>query len=142
MSDWELLQSWATEQSESAFAELVRRHINLVYGSALRQVADPELARDITQAVFLVLSRKAAALKHEVLLAGWLFRTTCHVAARASRAETRRRRRELEASIMNSSIGGEHDKRDWSELEPEVDSALAALPEVDRNALVIRFLEE
>ncbi|HEV8542905.1 MAG TPA: sigma factor, partial [Verrucomicrobiae bacterium] len=76
MSDWELLQSWAREQSESAFAALVHRHVNLVYGSALRQMRDAELAGDATQAMFLLLSRKAKTLRREVILSGWLFRAT------------------------------------------------------------------
>jgi DNA-directed RNA polymerase specialized sigma24 family protein len=62
MNDWELLRSWAEQHSEPAFTELVRRHLNLVYGSAVRQLGQSDLAQDVCQAVFLVLARKAGRL--------------------------------------------------------------------------------
>jgi len=61
MTDRELLEKWGVERDENAFAELVRRHLNLVYGSAMRQVRDVALAQDVVQAVFLVLSHKATS---------------------------------------------------------------------------------
>ena len=62
MNDWELLQSWVQQRSDAAFTELVSRHLDLVYASALRQVREPELARDVSQAVFLALAQKAPRL--------------------------------------------------------------------------------
>ena len=59
MNDPERLQAWATRRDEPAFAELVRLHLGLVYGSALRQVREPVLAQEVAQAVFLVLADKA-----------------------------------------------------------------------------------
>jgi RNA polymerase sigma factor (sigma-70 family) len=144
MTDWDLLQEWASTRSESAFAELLRRHLNLVYGSALRQVRDPELARDVAQAVFLLLSRKAAEIKPKVVLSGWLFRATGYAASRASRAEVRRRRRESEAIIMNSDIRGgqiEGHSENGTFEQVEIDSALSALPEIDRAAVITWFIE-
>ncbi len=38
MNDSELLHAWASRRDEAAFAELVRRHLNLVHTSARRQV--------------------------------------------------------------------------------------------------------
>jgi len=35
--DCDLLRRYAETQSEDAFAELVRRHVNLVYSAAMRQ---------------------------------------------------------------------------------------------------------
>ena len=142
MTDWELLRAWAEQHSEPAFAELVRRHLHLVYGSAMRQVRNPDLAQDVCQAVFLALARKAGRLGPGVILSGWLFRTTCHIAARATRSDYRRQRRELEAAAMNlaptpSDPAPEH----WPEVAPHLDAALASLPTTDRDAVVLRYFE-
>ena len=142
MNDGHLLQAWATERSEAAFAEIVHRHLNLVYASALRQVRDVELARDVAQAVFLILARKAGRLGPKVLLAGWLFRTTRFVAARALRTAQRRQHYEQLAVAMNppydaSSVMPEH----WLEVEPHLDAALVSLSTADRDALVLRYFE-
>src|SRR6516162_3296299 len=100
MSETELLHQYASDKSETAFRELVERHLPLVYSAALRQAGDAALAEDVTQVVFMILARKAAALSPQTLLPGWLFRTTRHAAAKALRTEQRRRRRELEAFRM------------------------------------------
>src|SRR5271169_5586876 len=48
--DAALLRSYADEGSEAAFAELVRRHVDLVYGAALRRTGgDPHRAADVAQ---------------------------------------------------------------------------------------------
>src|SRR5262245_48204416 len=97
-ADLELIRSYATTGSEEAFAEVTRRHLGLVYSAALRQVGDVHLAQEVTQAVFVILARKAGSLRDGTVLAGWLFRTTRFAAARAVRAERRRQRREQEAA--------------------------------------------
>jgi DNA-directed RNA polymerase specialized sigma24 family protein len=99
--DAELLRCYAETQSEDAFAELVRRHSNLVYSAALRQVnGDVPLAQDVAQKVFTELARKAADLSHYRVLTGWLYSSTHFIAAKAVRTEHRRHIHEQEAQVM------------------------------------------
>src|SRR6516162_2345961 len=95
--DLSLLREYASSRSEEAFATLVSRYVNLVYSVALRQVDDPHLAEDITQAVFVVLARKADSLGDKTILPGWLCRTARYAAANALTIQHRRQRREQEA---------------------------------------------
>src|SRR5690348_702785 len=97
LDDSELLRQYARQHSEEAFATLVSRHIDLVYSAALRHVGNHHQAEEITQAVFVILARKAAALSPATVLAGWLFRTTRLTAANYLRGEIRRSHREQEA---------------------------------------------
>src|SRR6266699_6039958 len=99
-SDRDLLRDFAVNGSETAFGGLVQRHIHLVYSTALRQIRDAEMAKDVTQAVFIILARKAPKLGTKVILPAWLYRTTRFAAADAMKAERRRLDRELEATMM------------------------------------------
>ena len=70
--DHELLREYADRGVESAFAELVRRHIDLVYSAAARLVVDRHLAEDVTQAVFVALAQNASKLAGRSVLSSWL----------------------------------------------------------------------
>ncbi len=135
--DAELLTEYTTRHSEDAFAELVRRHVALVYSAALRQVREPQLAEDVTQAVFIILARKARAVRRHTALSGWLCRVAHFVSRDALRAERRRRHREQAATRMENTAD-----TDWMQIAPLLDEVVARLNEKDRNAIVLRFYEQ
>jgi DNA-directed RNA polymerase specialized sigma24 family protein len=83
LTDQQLLRDYAERQMEAAFGELVRRHVDLVYSAALRMVRDAHMAEDVTQGVFVALSRSAGQLTARLVLSGWLHRTTQNLAGRA-----------------------------------------------------------
>lgn len=138
--DEQLLQQYTNERSESAFGELVTRHIDLVYSAALRVVnGDTPLAQDVTQTVFIDLARKARSLPRGVVLAGWLHRRTCYRAATAVRTERRRRSREQTAMEMRAL--DDNTEAPWEHIAPYLDEGLNQLKSSDRDALVLRFLK-
>jgi len=140
MDDLALLREYAVNHSDDAFAELVSRHVNFVHSAALRQAGDPNLAEEVTQAVFVILAQKAGRISDKTILTGWLFRTTRFAALAQMRAETKRRQREQEAYMQNELQTSTADEY-WSQISPCLDEALAALGEKDRQAVLLRFFE-
>jgi RNA polymerase sigma factor (sigma-70 family) len=140
MDDMALLREYATNRSEDAFAELVSRRLNFVHSAALRQVRDPSLAQEVTQAVFVILAQKAEKISDKTILAGWLFRTTRFAALAQMRAEAKRRQREAEAQ-MQTEIESSAPDEFWSQISPQLDEALAGLGENDRQAVLLRYFE-
>lgn len=137
--DQELLREYASRSSEPAFATLVSRHVDMVYSVALRCVGNHHQAEEITQAVFVVLARKAGSLRRGTVLSGWLFHTARLTTANFIRTETRRARREQEA-FMQSHVE-ENQTEVWQQIAPLLDDAIADLGEKDRNAVVLRFVK-
>ncbi|HEX9048564.1 MAG TPA: sigma-70 family RNA polymerase sigma factor, partial [Verrucomicrobiae bacterium] len=142
-SDAELLAEYVDRQSEAAFTQLVERHVALVHSAALRQVGEPHLAQEITQAVFIILARKARSLVGHAVLAGWLCRTAHLAALDALKQQRRRQQREHNAyleSAMNE-ISADTEAA-WQQLAPVLDEAVAQLRDHDRAALILRYYEQ
>ena len=72
--DRQLLEAHVDRRDEAAFAQLVRRHVNLVFGTAFRILGDRTAAEEVAQNVFVTLARKAASIRAGEGLAGWLHR--------------------------------------------------------------------
>src|SRR3954451_12758815 len=105
-SDLELLRRYAHEGCGESFALLVRRHVAWVHAASVRQVRDPGTAEDVTQAVFILLARRAGTLADGTLLTGWLFNTVRFAAAEARRKQARRRKHEARAAMAADTISG------------------------------------
>lgn len=144
-SDALLLRRYLDERSQAAFAELVRRHLTLVWHAALRQTGgNSALAEEVAQTVFCELARRAASLDDRPVLAGWLYTSTRFAAQKARRAESRRRQREHAAHLMNEPPlrpAADPAAADWARLRPVIDDALHTLDDRDREAVLMRFFE-
>ena len=142
MNDGALRREYAQSGSEDTFAELVRRHLDLVYSTALRAVnGDEPLAKDVSQSVFVDLARKASSLSKRPVLSGWLYTSACFAAAKAVRSERRRQAREQEANAMQEQITSTSEPTDWDKIRPVVDSVMLDLKASDREALLLRYFE-
>jgi len=138
-SDQQLLRDYAAGQSEAAFTELVRRHVDLVFSAARRMTGEEQSARDATQAAFIALAQNASRLTPHPVLSGWLHCTVRNLAAKSVRTEVRRRAREQEAA-MNELPANEPEPM-WEQVAPLLDAALDELSEPDRDALLLRYFE-
>lgn len=139
-SDAELLTCYLRENAQPAFAELVQRHVNFVYGWALRRVGgNHTLAEETTQQVFVVLAREAAQLAGRGTLQGWLYITTRRVAATALRTEMRRRAREHAATIISENAPGAAHATEAAELVQDLAQLLDRLDPPGRDALLQRY---
>ena len=139
--DMELLREYDRQGSEAAFAALVQRHVSLVYSAALRHAGIASHAEEITQAVFIILARKAAALRPDTVLEGWLYETARLTALSFRRGERRRQFREQEA-YMQSTLQETAGDSTWNRLAPLLDEAMARLGKKDRDAVVLRFFKD
>jgi RNA polymerase sigma factor (sigma-70 family) len=132
--DAELLDRFRDARDDAAFAELVRRYGPLVWGACRRRLPNRHDAEDAFQATFLVLVRRAHRL-HAAPLGPWLYKVALMVAANASRANRRR-------AAVNGPM--EHEvpaPSEFPDAKLDIDAALMALPERDREPVVLCHLQ-
>ena len=139
LDDNALLREYVERDSEEAVAALVTRHINKVYSVALRHTRNPHSAEEITQAVFVILAKKANQLQRHAALSGWIYQTARLTAVTFLRSEIRRARREQEVHMQTLLNENEFDV--WPQIAPLLDAAMAGLNETDRHAVVLRFFD-
>lgn len=136
--DLELMREYAAEGSQAAFAELVARHLDLVYSAARRQVRSPDLAAEVAQTAFLALARHAHRLKADTSLAAWLYVVTRRAALDVLRRESRHQARERAAAELAAM---DHRASAWTAIEPLLDEAMEGLAERDRTAILLRYFD-
>lgn len=129
-----LLERFVRGSDAGAFAEIVRRHAGLVYGTCLRVLADADKAADATQETFFHLLKRADGISGSV--PGWLHRVAVSKAVDLVRSDSRRRQRERQYAGTNSGADVT-----WREICPYVDEALDRLDDETREVLVGHYLE-
>jgi RNA polymerase sigma factor (sigma-70 family) len=140
-SDFALLREFVRDERQPAFAALVRQHLSLVYGTALRKVEDCGAAEEISQNVFSALARKAGQFAPDDSLPAWLHKTALLESKFWLRGELRRRRREETAAELGTTMNTPEDHSAFHALVPLLDDALLSLREKDRTALLLRYYE-
>lgn len=136
--DIELLREFVATRSDEAFAQLMRRNMDLVFGAAMRQTGNPALAEEVTQIVFITLFQKAPRLRPGTSVAGWLIRAARFASLHLMRSEARRKEREMEESPMYDP----NDPPEWTQLAPRLDECMVDLREDDREILLLRYFKQ
>ena len=140
MSDADRIEEFVKSGSEAAFHSLVQQHLDMVYGTAQRRLGNSGLAEEVAQNVFILLAKKAGQLRGRQDLSGWLYKTTLLKIREITREELRRRQRENESVLLGLSM-----KEDDSLLKSMIgtlDEALMDLHDKDRQALLLRYIED
>ena len=137
--DNSLIAEFNADCSEAAFAALVWRHVDMVFGTAMRQIGDAGAAEEITQNVFVALARTSGKLGSHPTIAGWLHQTAINKSREWLRQELRRRKRE-QISLHLEAVRAGGDSV-WSPLVPLLDEALLELREPDRQAVILHYIE-
>jgi RNA polymerase sigma factor (sigma-70 family) len=138
-TDGQLLNRFAAEHDESAFAALVRRHGPMVLGVCRRLLHEPRDAEDAFQATFLVLVRKAGSIARAELLANWLYGVAYRTALEARTRAARRRARERQVQDMAEVAPSTETV--WSDLRPVLDEEVGRLPDKFRIPVVLCYFE-
>jgi RNA polymerase sigma factor (sigma-70 family) len=146
MDDSLLLSRYVDSGCQESFEAIVTRHSGWVFSVSLRAVHDRHLAEDVTQAVFLILARKAATIRPGTPLSGWLFKVSRFAVSDALKRRTRMRNRENRFAEFFKTVAptGDPNSADDNisdELSACLDEAVACLSESDRQAVLLRFYE-
>jgi RNA polymerase sigma factor (sigma-70 family) len=137
-TDPELLAAWLRRGSELAFRDLVERYAGLVQATAMRTGGEASLAAEAAQLTFITLARRARSLASCASLGGWLHQTALLHVKNLQRSQQRELRKR---QSFRNAMEHPHTTREpaWRELQPVLDGALAALPDRDREVLLLRF---
>ena len=132
-----LLVRLAKAGDNSAFERLVVEHERKVFLTALRMLGQPADAQDAAQEVFLRLHRHLKRLDEARAVGPWLYQVTVNVC----RDLLRRRRPLVDLEEVRETLPSPEADAGRAEQRRLVVKALAALPERERAALVLRDLE-
>jgi RNA polymerase sigma factor (sigma-70 family) len=142
LADEELLRRYRDRRRADAFAEMVRRHQPMVFRTCMRIVGSNHDAEDATQSVFLVLAQRPQVVRQS--LVGCLHELARAATAELCRSRRRRQQREEMAARIKSlfrRLCGGPPLMENQELREELDVALAQLPDAQRQAVILHYLE-
>lgn len=140
MDDHSLILAYSRWGDESAFAQLVERHLPLIYGTAYRDLRDHHLTQDLCQNVFIALGRAAQKDRFIHSVPAWLYGTTRKQVALMIRAE--RRRHDRERRLAEYAVAAQEDApASQVDLIAFVQEDLATLSPNDQQLLFLRFYE-
>jgi RNA polymerase sigma factor (sigma-70 family) len=138
-SDAQLLERFVRHHDEEAFRSLVRRHGPMVLGTCRRILRREEDAEDAFQGTFLVLARKAAAIRNHVAVGSWLHGVAARLALRLRSEAARRRAREQQ--LFEVAVQDPLPDLVWRDLRPVLDEVIAGLPRKYHDVFVLCQLE-
>ena len=138
LNEGQLLDRFLTKRDDAAFEAIVARHGPMVQGVCRGILRDPNDVDDAFQATFLVLVRKAADLRHQEVIANWLYGVAFRVARRAR--EQAMKRSHADATEIDPADSRTVPLDDF-DLRPLIHEELNRLPETYRAALVLCYLE-
>jgi RNA polymerase sigma factor (sigma-70 family) len=123
-TDGQLLSAFVIDRDADAFAGIVRRHGPMVLGVCRRVTGDHAVADDAFQAVFIVLARRAGAVKPREQVGNWLYGVAYRTALKARAVLARRRSREKQVDVMPEPPVSQRTTIDWVDLQPVIDEEL------------------
>jgi RNA polymerase sigma-70 factor (ECF subfamily) len=132
-----------------AFRELVTAYQDIVVGTVARMLGNPADAQDIAQQVFLRIWRNAKRYKPDAKFTTYLFTILRNLVFNETRRRSRKKEvssdeREDEFHLQSEAPADERPDSGLlqAELQRAVDAAIAALPETQRLAVVLRRYED
>jgi RNA polymerase sigma factor (sigma-70 family) len=142
--DAQLLRAFIDSRDDLAFGRIVARHAAGVRRTALLETGNAEAAEDVTQATFIVLSRRPRpalrSAKRKSSAEPWLHQVARYAAANWRRAEHRRRKREKAVAMPDRTAA--QDPSQSTDLAEAVAAALRTLRRRDRRLILLRHVEE
>ncbi|MCC6794833.1 MAG: sigma-70 family RNA polymerase sigma factor [Candidatus Hydrogenedentes bacterium] len=139
VSDHALLDRWTNQRDAEAFAEIVSRHSAMVFSTCIRVLGNAADAQELTQECFARLAQGVPGGKQAwTSLGGWLHTVATRRALDWRKCEARRLRRDTEYAETAQPDSAIHD---WDDVQGFVDDAIASLPDLLREPVVLHFLE-
>src|SRR5437870_1758340 len=139
LADQDLLCRYITAKDETAFSCLVKRHGPMVLGMCRKMLRQEQDAEDAFQATFLVLAKKATAIRKQESVGSWLYSVAFRVASKLRAVQARRKARE-------TPLGDDAPARDcedvsWREVQLSVYAELNRLSDKYRAPLLLCYLQ-